>query len=111
MRVSRVSSPMLIAILQGREGHTRRWVLFQKRSIAEFDLSPICVNFIPNKEQGTSHTLRMSRTSTTRCQSLSANLKADHGRCFTTRLSRRNVVIGPYNSSADDKNRPIGLFQ
>ena len=53
-------------------------------------------------------TPRISRASITRFQSASVILKADHGICLTTRLSRRNVVMGPYNSSADAKKRAIG---
>ena len=53
-------------------------------------------------------TPRMSRASTTRVQSRSDILNADHGMCFTSRLSRRNVVIGPYIASADVTNSPIG---
>jgi hypothetical protein len=109
--VTRVSSPILTANLRGREEHAKGWVLFRKKSVAESDSSPImCVNFILNNEQKTSLTLRMSRTSTTRSQSLSPNLNADQGTCFTTRLLRRNVVIGPNISSADDKYKPIGLY-
>jgi hypothetical protein len=70
----------------------------------------MCVSYIPNNDEKTLLTLRMSRTSTTRSQSLSPNLNADQGTCFTTRFSRRNVVIGPNISSAVDKYKPIGLY-
>ena len=53
-------------------------------------------------------TPRISRASITRFQSASVILNADHGICFTTRLSRRNVVMGLYISSADVKKRSMG---
>jgi hypothetical protein len=62
----------------------------------------------PNKELRILRTTRISRASITLCQSPSANLKADQGMCFTGRLFRRKVVIGPYISSADVRNKPIG---
>ena len=50
----------------------------------------------------------ISRASITRFQSASTILKAAQGMCFTGCLSRRNVVIGPYISSAEVTNNPIG---
>ena len=53
-------------------------------------------------------TPRMSHASITRVQSWSDILNADHGMCFTSQLSHHKVVIGPYITSADVTNRPIG---
>src|ERR1700678_4467841 len=53
-------------------------------------------------------TPRMSQASTTRVQSRSINLNADHGICLLMRLSRRSVVNGPYISLADARNNAIG---
>jgi len=50
----------------------------------------------------------MLRASTTLSQSRSPNLNTDHGICFTRQLSWCNVVMGPYLSSANVKNNPIG---
>lgn len=55
------------------------------------------------------HTFSISRMSMTVIQSLSAILKADQGMCFTSRFSLCNEVIGPYNSSAEARNKPIDL--
>jgi diphthamide synthase subunit DPH2 len=53
------------------------------------------------------HTARIFRASKTRDQSRVVSLKALHGIFLTTRPSRRTVVIGPYNRSADEVNRSI----
>ncbi|KAF8957898.1 hypothetical protein BDZ97DRAFT_75220 [Flammula alnicola] len=64
--------------------------------------------YVDRDQVGTSRpTPSMSRASTTLIQSRSTILNADQGMCFTRRLSRRNVVIGPYISSADVKNKAI----
>lgn len=55
------------------------------------------------------HTWSISRVLTTVVQSISPILKADQGMCFTGRFSRRNEVIGPYNSSAEARNKVIDL--
>ena len=53
-------------------------------------------------------TARISRASVTWVQSRSTILNEDHGICFTRRLLRRTDVMGPYISSADATNNPIG---
>jgi len=106
----RASSPMPIEALQEQEVRARVSAAFRKRSVAEFCLNPNSEWVIGSsmKFRVILLTARMSRASTTLTQSLSTNLKADHLMCLTRHLSRRIVVMGPYISSAEVKNNPMG---
>ena len=108
--VRRVSSPKPFAGLRGQEGHAKGWDGCLLRSTVELDSSPKqTISFCSNWEQG-KLTPRISCASTTLCQSQSDSLNADQGICLTKRLLVRNIVIGPYISSVDVMNTPIGCY-
>jgi hypothetical protein len=85
-------------------------VVFRRRNTPESYLNPNILSLIGNLEMLLigKHTLSISRVSTTLVQSISAILNADQGMCLTSRLLCRKVVIGPYISSAEAKNKAIG---
>lgn len=107
------SSPKQSGALQEQGAHARGLVASRRRSIPESDLNPIGTTYnqprFPHQVEMNVRTPSISRASTTLTQSRSDILNAVQGICFTRRLSRRTVVIGPYIWSADVTNKPIGF--
>ena len=84
--------------------------VFQRRNTLESYLNPNIYSLIANLEMILieKHTLSISCASTTLVQSLSIILNADQGMHFTSQLLCCIMVIGPYFSSAEAKNKAIG---
>jgi hypothetical protein len=103
------SLPMLSEDLLSLVTHARVWVVSRLKICVEQCLSPTIHLAYQNNQllRWKERTASISRASKTRAQSRLVNLKALHGIFLKMRPSRRTVVIGPYNRSADEVKRSI----
>lgn len=108
LRVVALLLPCRLKLLESRECMPECWLLFRREVL--LDSIRILVDKLVHEPKSRTgpRTPSISHASTTRTQSRSAILNAVHGICFTSRLLRRKVVIGPYSSSAEVKNNVIG---